>query len=263
MHTRTELLIGKESLEKLKKSHVMVVGLGGVGAYSAEMLVRAGIGKITIVDGDIVNQSNKNRQLIALDSTQGKEKTEVLAKRLKDINKDLEIIEVNQFIRDEFMIELLKRDKYDFIVDAIDTLSPKLYLIIHSLTLNIPIISSMGSGGKFDPTQVKVSDISKSYNCSLASALRKKLHKMGVYSGFSVVYSSEKVSEHVVVEDKGQNKRSTVGTISYMPPIFGCMCASVVIRELIGMESYPKSSDYRFYANKKEKPLILYDNKNE
>lgn len=241
----------------------MVVGLGGVGAYSAEMLVRAGIGKITIVDGDIVNQSNKNRQLIALDSTHGMEKAGVLAKRLKDINKGLEIDVINQYIKDELMLDLLKRDDFDYIIDAIDTLSPKLFLIINSLALNIPIVSSMGSGGKFDPMKVRVSDISQSFNCGLASALRKKLHKQGIYTGISVVYSSEKVSNDVVIEERGQNKRSTVGTISYMPPIFGCMCASVVIRELIGMESYPKSSDNRFYANKKEKPLILYDNKNE
>lgn len=257
MYSRTELLLGKEGLEKLKKSHVMVVGLGGVGAYAAEMLCRSGVGKLTIVDGDIVNKTNRNRQLIALSSTEGEKKAECLAKRLKDINQDIELVVVDEYVKDEGMIDLLKGNNYDYVVDAIDTLSPKIFLILNSIELNIPIVSSMGSGGKIDPTQIKIDDISKSYNCPLATMVRKKLHKFGVYDGFAVVYSPEKVSPDVVVEDIGTNKRSTVGTISYIPPIFGSMCASVVIRKLIGIEPYPKVKDERYYENKKEKQKII------
>ena len=257
MYSRTELLLGKEGLEKLKESHVIVVGLGGVGAYAAEMLCRAGVGKLTIVDGDIVNKTNRNRQLIALSSTEGEKKAECLAKRLRDINQDIELVVIDEYIKDEGMIDLLKGNNYDYVVDAIDTLSPKIFLILNSIELNIPIVSSMGSGGKIDPTQIKIDDISRSYNCPLASMVRKKLHKFGVYNGFAVVYSPEKVNPDVVVEDFGINKRSTVGTISYMPPLFGSMCASVVIRKLIGVEPYPKVKDDRYYHNKKEKQDII------
>lgn len=257
MHSRTELLIGKEALEKLKLSNVMVVGLGGVGAYAAEVLCRTGVGKLTIVDGDIITHSNRNRQLIALSSNEGKQKSEVLAQRLKDINNEIEIKIVSKYIKDELVLDILKDDKYDYIIDAIDTLTPKLLLIIHSLSLKIPIVSSMGSGGKLDPSQIRVSDISQSYNCSLALAIRKKLHRVGIYNGLSVVFSPEKISKDRIIEDFEQNKRTTVGTISYMPPIFGCMCASVVIRKLIDMEVYPEVEDKRYYAKKKDIPLDI------
>lgn len=253
MYSRTELLIGNESLEKLKKAHVMVVGLGGVGAYAAEMLCRAGIGKLTLVDGDIINKSNLNRQLIALSSTQGYNKAKCLGSRLKDINDNVELEIIDEYIIDERIIEILEKDNYDYVVDAIDTLTPKIFLILHSLKLNIPIVSSMGSGGKLDPMQIRIDDISKSYNCNLAHAVRKKLHKYGVYGGFPVVYSSEKVSPEAIKEEVGTNKRSAVGTISYLPPIFGCMCASVAIRKLIGIEVYKEVKDNRYYSNKKEK----------
>lgn len=258
MYSRTELLIKEEGLEKLKASHVMIFGLGGVGAYAAEMLCRAGVGKLTIVDGDIINQSNINRQLIALSSTQGKKKAECLADRLKDINENLELNVIDQYIHEERMLEILKTDKFDFIVDAIDTLTPKVFLILHSLELGIPIVSSMGSGGKFDPLQIKTSDISQSFNCTLANAVRKRLHRFGIYTGFPVVFSSEKVNKEVVIEELSTNKKSVVGTISYLPPIFGCMCASVVIRKLIGHEIYKDVKDKRYYANKKEKKEILW-----
>ncbi|MFA6807082.1 MAG: tRNA threonylcarbamoyladenosine dehydratase [Bacteroidales bacterium] len=256
MYSRTELLLGGEGLEKLKTSHVMIVGLGGVGAYAAEMLCRAGIGKLTIVDGDIINESNRNRQLIALSSTQGQKKAECLGLRLKDINKDLELNIIDKYIKEDGMLEILQADKYDFIIDAIDTLTPKIFLILHSLDLNIPIVSSMGSGGNVDPMQIKIGDISQSYNCTLANAVRKRLHRFGVYTGFPVVFSAEKVSPDVVREELGENKKSVVGTISYLPPIFGCMCASVVIRKLIGHEIYKEVKDKRYYANKKEKKEV-------
>jgi tRNA A37 threonylcarbamoyladenosine dehydratase len=230
---RTELLLGKEQVDKLSKKHVLIAGLGGVGAYAAELICRAGIGKMTIIDGDIVQTTNRNRQLIALRSTEGKSKAELMEKRLLDINAELDITTINEYIRDERMIEILDGD-YDYVVDAIDTLSPKIFLIYHALKKGHKVASSMGAGGKKDPTQIKISDISQSYNCKLASILRKRLHRLGVYSGVKVVFSPEKVAKEAVVLTEGeQNKKSTVGTISYMPPAFGCFLASIVLQDLL------------------------------
>ena len=230
---RTELLLGEERLKKLKKANVLIVGLGGVGAYAAEQLCRAGIGKMTIVDGDVVEESNRNRQLPALRSTTGQPKAEILAKRFKDINPDVELTIVNDFIRDEKTIELLKSDDFDCVVDAIDTLAPKVFLVYHALQLGLKVVSSMGAGGKMDPSKIEVCDIKKSYNCKLARMMRKRLSKLGVKKGVKVVFSSEIIDESAVRIEEGQNKKSTVGTISYMPPIFGCFIASAVIRDLV------------------------------
>jgi len=230
---RTELLIGKESITKLKNAHVLVVGLGGVGAYAAESLCRAGIGELTIVDGDTLHPSNKNRQLAALESTMGRPKAEVIGERLKEINPKLKLHIIQDFIKDDKMIGILDKP-YDYVVDAIDTLSPKVYLIYHSLQKKLKIVSSLGSGARLDPTKIRITDLSKSYNCRLGFILRKRLRKLGVQKGFKVVFSEEKADdEAIIVDEPGENKKSTVGTISYMPPIYGCMCASVVIRDLI------------------------------
>lgn len=229
---RTELLFGTEKIAKLKNSHVLVVGLGGVGAYAAEMLCRAGIGKMTIVDGDNIEVSNINRQLPATLSNVGKMKADILAQRFIDINPELEIEVINEYLRDERMLEILQKP-YDYVVDAIDTLSPKVYLIFHSLQLGLKIVSSMGSGGKINPEMVKTTDISKSYNCKLARMLRKRLGRLGVRKGFKVVFSAEEVPDEAVMIEEGINKKSVVGTISYMPPVFGCHIASVVINDLI------------------------------
>ncbi len=231
--SRTELLLGKDSLLRLKNAHVLVLGLGGVGAYTAEMLCRAGVGKLTIADGDKVQPSNFNRQLIAIESTLGEEKAEVMARRLREINPEIELRVSNEFIREEKMDAILETP-YDYVVDAIDTLSPKVFLIVKSLRKGYPIVSSMGAGGKLDPSQVTVTDISKSYNCRLAYSLRKQLHRLGIHEGFKVVFSPETVSkDSVKLVENEENKRSTVGTISYMPPLFGCVMASVVIRDLV------------------------------
>jgi tRNA A37 threonylcarbamoyladenosine dehydratase len=245
MFSSTQLLIGKEALERLNASSVLVVGLGGVGAYVAEMLCRAGVGHLTLVDGDVVSVSNKNRQLIALDSTIGKNKTEVLAQRLKDINPNVELELRTEFLRDESMISLLENNKFDYVVDAIDTLSPKVFLAAWSVYFNIPIVSSMGSGGKTDPTQIQIADISKTYNCPLARMMRKKLHKLKIYENIIAVFSPEEVSKDCVVEQRSENKISNVGTISYMPAMFGCTIASVVIRELSGKEVIKKKDNGR------------------
>ncbi|MCD6354733.1 MAG: tRNA threonylcarbamoyladenosine dehydratase [Prolixibacteraceae bacterium] len=233
---RTKLLVGSESLNQLKQSNVLVVGLGGVGAYAAEQLCRAGIGKLTLVDGDVVEPSNRNRQLPALVSTEGKAKTEILAARFYDINPDLKITIVNNFISDDKIIELLKSQPFNYVVDAIDTLSPKVFLIFNALQLGMKVVSSMGAGGKKDPSKIQVSDISKSYNCKLARALRKRLSRMGIKKGVKVIFSPEDIPPQAVCFEEGVNKKSTVGTISYMPAIFGCLLASVVIRNLLNAE---------------------------
>lgn len=230
--SRTELLLGAEKLNKLAKANVLIVGLGGVGAYAAEMICRAGVGKMTIVDGDTITESNINRQLPALVSTKGKPKTEVVGARLMDINPELDLTILQEFIRDERIIEILDHG-YDYVVDAIDTLSPKIFLIYHSMQKSIPVVSSMGAGGKVDPAKIQVTDISRSYNCKLARVLRKRLHKLGIRKGFTAVFSPEEVpGESVILTEDEQNKKSNVGTISYMPSAFGVAMTSVVIRDL-------------------------------
>jgi len=226
------MLLGEEGLKKLKTSRVLVVGLGGVGAYAAEMICRAGVGSMTIVDGDTVHATNRNRQLPALKSTEGKPKAAEMGKRLKDINPDINITVIEEYIRDERMIEILEAG-FDYVVDAIDTLSPKIFLIFNSLQKKLPVVSSMGAGGKFDPLKVNITDISETTDCTLARILRKRLHRLGVREGFTAVWSPETIDKSRIVPTPGeQNKASVVGTISYMPAAFGIACASVVIRNL-------------------------------
>lgn len=231
---RTELLLGSEKLEKLRNSHILVVGLGGVGAYAAEMVARSGIGRITIVDADVVAPSNINRQLVALHSTIGTAKAEILANRLRDINPQIELNVVQTYVRDEITDEVLDLAPYDFVVDAIDTLAPKVALIKGSLDRNLPLVSSMGAGAKTDPTLIEIKDISKTHHCPLAHMLRKRLHKIGIRKGFRAVFSAEPIRDGSMILCDETNKKSNVGTISYIPAVFGCAVASVVIRELIG-----------------------------
>lgn len=233
---RTELLIKTENLDKLRAAHVFVAGLGGVGAYAAEMLCRAGVGQLTIADGDQVTPSNRNRQLLALESTHGKRKASLMAGRLLDINPDLKLTVIDEFLRDDRTDEVLGRS-YEYVVDAIDTLSPKIFLINSAVRMGLPLVSSMGAGGKLDPSKVMVADFSNTFHCKLARILRKRLRRLGVNGGFKAVFSTEPVDEDAVTPvDDEPNKKTTVGTISYMPAIFGCVCASVVIRELLGHE---------------------------
>ena len=230
---RTSLLLGDEKLKKLQNANVLVVGLGGVGAYAAEMIARSGVGRMTIADADTVSPTNINRQLIALHSTIGKEKSELMADRLRDINPEIELTMVNRFIKDDETDALLDSDKFDYVVDAIDTLSPKLALIKGCLDRNIPLVSSMGAGAKTDPTKMEICDIAKTHHCPLAHMLRKRLHKIGIRSGFRAVFSPEPVREGAMILCEEQNKKSNTGTISYIPALFGIGCASVVIRGLI------------------------------
>ena len=210
-----------------------MVGLGGVGAYAAEEIARAGVGRMTLVDADVVSLSNLNRQLPALHSTLGKPKAEVMAARLRDINPDLEIEVRNCFVRDEETEALLDAAHYDFVVDAIDTLSPKTFLIYHALQRHLPIISSMGAGAKVDPSRIRIADISKTTDCALARAVRKRLRGMGISSGLPVVFSTEPANPQAILEVEDEAcKRTTTGTVSYMPALFGCYLASYVIRHL-------------------------------
>ena len=231
---RTTLLLGEEKLEQLRRAHVLVVGLGGVGAYAAEMIARAGVGRMTIADADTVSATNINRQLIALHSTIGLKKSDLMDERLRDINPDIDLTVINRFIKDNETDALLDSARFDFVVDAIDTLSPKLALIKGALDRGIPLVSSMGAGAKTDPTKMEICDISRTHHCPLAHMLRKRLHKIGIRKGFHAVFSPEPVREGAMILCEEQNKKSNTGTISYIPALFGIGCASVVVRSLIG-----------------------------
>ena len=235
--SRTQLMLGDEPIETLMSKNVLVVGLGGVGGICAEMIARAGVGKMTIVDADTVDLSNVNRQIPALHSTAGKPKAAVMAERLKDINPDLDLTVFTEYIKEERTREILDNGAFDYAVDCIDTLSPKVYFIKACIERKIPIVSSLGAGGKMDPSQIKVTDISKTYQCNLAKYVRKKLHALDIYKGLTVVFSPEMVDQSKIIEtEKAFPKKSIIGTLSYMPAIFGCTTASVVIRDLGGLK---------------------------
>lgn len=230
---RTRLLLGEEKSERLRQAHVLVVGVGGVGAYAAEMLCRAGVGRLTLVDADTVQPTNINRQLPALHSTLGQPKVEVLAARFRDINPEVELTILPVFLKDENIPQLLDAARYDFVVDAIDTLAPKCYLIAEALRRRIKIVSSMGAGAKSDITQVRFADVWDTYHCGLSKAVRKRLQKMGIRHKLPVVFSTEQADpKAVLLTDDERNKKSTCGTVSYMPAVFGCYLAEYVIRRL-------------------------------
>lgn len=236
--SRTELLLGENKAAKLLNKNVLVVGLGGVGGICAEMIARAGVGKMTIVDGDKVELSNCNRQIPALHSTEGQMKAEVMATRLKDINPALELTVKTQYLEKEDMDVLLADSQFDYAVDCIDTLTPKVHFLKACKDRGIPVASAFGAGGKVDPSLVRIADISETHQCRLAFYVRKQLRALGIKKGIKVVYSPEIIDkERVVVTEKAYPKKSLIGTISYMPAIFGCMCASIVVRDLYETES--------------------------
>lgn len=230
---RTELLIGKQGLEKLQKSSVLIVGLGGVGGIAAEMICRSGVGELTIIDKDIVSLTNINRQIVALQSTVNQTKTEVLAKRLLDINPSLKLNVISEWLDENNTDEILEKGNFNLVVDAIDTLSPKVFLIKKCVEKGIKIISSMGSGAKTDVSKVKIADISKTNYCPLAKVVRQRLYKLGIKKGVTVVYSDEPAKKESVIETDEKYKKSTTGTISYMPAIFGLHIASETIKQII------------------------------
>ena len=225
--------MGDEKMERLRQAHVLVVGLGGVGAYAAEMICRAGVGRRTIVDADMVRRTNLNRQLPALHSTLGMSKAEILEKRFRDINPEIELTVLPVFLKDENIPELLDAASYDFVVDAIDTLSPKCHLIAEAMKRHIKIVSSMGAGAKSDITQVRFADIWDTYHCGLSKAVRKRLQKMGIKRKLPVVFSTEQADpKAVLLTEDEMNKKSTCGTVSYMPAVFGCYLAEYVLKRL-------------------------------
>lgn len=229
---RTSLLLGAEQVARLQSSRILVVGVGGVGAYAAEMLVRAGVSSMTIIDSDEVSPSNINRQLVALHSTVGKIKVEVLAQRLTDINPTLQLSARAQYLEVDG-VEALLQEGYDFVVDAIDTVAPKVALLAACMRQGIAVVSSMGAGARLDPSQIQYADIANTSICGLARAVRSRLRKMGIRGKLPVVFSTEVPRAEAVQEVTGErNKRTTVGTVSYMPAIFGCYLASYVIRKL-------------------------------
>ena len=234
---RTELLVKEEGIERLQSANILIVGLGGVGSFAAEFLVRSGIENLTIVDGDTVDITNINRQLPALNSTIGKNKTDVVAERILDINPEINLKKINEFLEPERMEEILTQEKFDYVLDCIDSLSPKLALIITCKRKKIKLVSAMGAGGKTDPSKVMVKDISKTNNCFLAKQIRKKLKKEQIHKGFRCVFSTEIQDENSLKMTDGSNyKKSFYGTISYMPAIFGLYAAAEVIRFLLKKE---------------------------
>lgn len=231
---RTESLIGPSATALLKQAHVLVVGVGGVGGAAVEMLARAGVGCFTLIDSDLVSITNINRQLIANHSTIGKPKVEMWKERLLSINPHI-LVKTQCIFLDETNVEtLVSKDAYDYVVDAIDTLAPKVQLLATCLNKGMPVIASMGSGSKMDPSCVRIADISKTSYCPLARSVRTSLGKIGIKQGVTCVYSIEPPIKHSVVEVTGErNKKSTTGTISYMPNIFGAWIAAHVIHSLI------------------------------
>lgn len=234
-NSRTSLILGDEACRKLQNSHVLVAGAGGVGGIAIEMLARAGVGEMTILDGDRVDVTNRNRQLSALVSTVGRYKTEVWAERLRDINPAIKLHLHNRYFTAEEMEEIVSAAPYRCVLDAIDTVAPKTALLAACVRKNIPVVSCMGAGAKMDPEAVKCDDISKTIMCPLARVIRTNLKKLGITRGIRAVYSTEKALDHAVIasDDCGRNKKSITGTISFMPNIFGCHCASAVLQLLI------------------------------
>lgn len=232
--SRTELLIGKNALQKLSQSHIMVVGLGGVGSFAAEFIARSGVGKMTIIDGDVVDPTNRNRQLPALATNHGVSKAEIMFERLKAINPELEINIVKQFVNPEMVQEQINL-KPDYVIDAIDSITPKLTFISLAINGGLKVVSSMGAGAKVDPTKLQVVDIAKTHTCPFAQQIRKNLkNKFGIKTGLKAVFSTELPNKDSLMLTDGKNfKKSAYGTISYLPAVFGAVCASVVIRDLI------------------------------
>ncbi len=230
---RTRLLLGEELYKKFSQKHILIAGLGGVGGYAAENIVRAGIEKITLIDFDTIKLSNLNRQLISLRTNVGKSKIFEWKNRLLQINPSVRVRVIDQFLNGDNIDSIFSDQHIDYVVDAIDSLQPKVDLITYCISKDIPLISSMGAGGRVDPSKVLVADISKTYGCPLAHKLRKRLHKRNIYTGFKAVFSYETPNKNAILHVNEQNKKTTVGTISYMPALFGTLAAAYLLHDLI------------------------------
>lgn len=255
--SRSALLLGDDGIEKLQNKHVLVVGLGGVGSFAAEFICRSGIGEMTIVDGDVVDPTNRNRQLPALATNHGVSKAEIMKERLLAINPELELHVISSFLTPEKCEELLEQP-FDYVMDCIDSIKPKITLLIAALDKNMPIVSSMGAGGKLDPTCIKITFLPDTYQCVLASYIRKRLNKTINSQKIKAVFSKEEVRKDSLILTDGSNfKKSAYGTVSYLPAAFGGVCASVVIRDLLGypmqMAERPTRISHKTLAKKKNK----------
>jgi len=231
---RSELLIGKEKINSLQNSHVLICGLGGIGSFAGEFIARAGVGKMTIIDGDDFDPTNKNRQLTALNSTVGKNKAVILGERIKDINPNIELKIIQEFVEPERVWEILEEEKPDYVMDCIDSVTPKINWIVACQRKKIKIISCMGAGGKLNPAMVKVADMSQTKNCNLAAHVKKRLKKVNLIpDNFKAVFSEETQDKESLKLTNGKGyKKSFYGTISYMPALFGLYAAAEVIRYL-------------------------------
>ncbi|MDD5058719.1 MAG: tRNA threonylcarbamoyladenosine dehydratase [Sideroxydans sp.] len=231
--TRTHILLGDAGIAKLKSKHIFIAGLGGVGSYCAEAMARAGIGRLTLLDHDVVAVSNINRQLPALLSTVGKSKADLMRARIADINPECEVTLLHDFLSIENVNDLVPADA-DYVMDCIDSLSCKVALVVESYKRGLKVASSMGAGNRLDPTRIKVADISKTDKCALAAAMRKRLRDEQVYKGVLTVFSDEHAAAPLPPEPTGRGRpRAVNGTISYMPPLFGYMLAGAVLKRLL------------------------------
>ena len=232
--SRLQLLVGKDGLRKLAEARVLLLGVGGVGSWAAEMLVRSGVGHLTIVDFDVVSVSNLNRQLLALHSTLGRPKVDVMSERLKDISPELDLNAPNIHLTAESIVDLLASQSWDYVVDAIDERQPKLAALVYCVKHGVPVVSSMGAANKLSSEGVTIVDISETSGCHLARLIRKSLHKQGIETGIPVVFSPAlpvDLAEESIAETPGE--RRPLGTIGYLPAIFGCKCAEKVITDLL------------------------------
>jgi tRNA threonylcarbamoyladenosine dehydratase len=233
--SRTTLLVGEASVDALQKAHVLVVGLGGVGSFAAEFIARAGVGEMTIVDGDVVDPTNRNRQLPALATNHGMSKAEWMAERLTAINPEIKLHVRKDFLTPDKADEICQAASYDYVMDCIDSITPKIHLILSAKRNGLKIVTSMGAGGKLDPTRIKVADLYDTYTDHFALQIRKRLKRRGIGRGLITVFSDEPSPKSALMLTDGSNfKKSAYGTISYIPAAFGGACASVVIRGLIG-----------------------------
>ena len=245
--SRSELLIGSTGIQKLQEAHVLIVGLGGVGSFAAEFIARAGVGTMTIVDGDVVDPTNRNRQLPALSTNHGVSKAQIMAERLVAINPALKLRTHETFLSPDAAKAILENTKFDYVMDCIDSVTPKITLLKTAYDLGYRIASSMGAGGKMDPTQLRTADLFDTRQCYLASLVRKRIRKMGVGKGIKAVFSLEKVKDESLILTDGSNfKKSAYGTISYLPAAFGGVIASIVIRDLLD-EPIPMEKKLKAY----------------
>ena len=255
--SRTTLLIGEQKVHTLNAAHVLVVGLGGVGSFAAEFIARAGVGIMTIVDGDVVDPTNRNRQLPALVSSNGISKADWMAVRLRDINPEIHLTVIKDFLTPDKTDAICSAANYNYVVDCIDSVSPKLFLIAAAKKLGLKIVSSMGAGGKIDPTRIKIADLCDTYNDHFALQIRKRLKSKGIRDKLVCVFSDEPAPKSALMMTDGSNfKKSAYGTISYLPAAFGGVCASVVIRDIMG-EKIPLHKNKSLDDMKKRRKLNI------